>query len=360
MRKLAILIPAYNEAEVIGNTLASFLKIIKKEDIYVVNDGSKDKTALVAKKYTPNVLTVTNRGKANALNTAISKFKLTQKYKYLMPMDADTVITKDFLKYTLPILDQDKGKKICGVVGKVVGSTHSWLTTYRLWEYEISQTIHKRAQAHTNSVIVCPGCATVFRSELFKKIQIPQGTLTEDMDLTFLINRNKLGKIEFCSKAIVVTQDPQSLREFIKQIYRWYTGFWQCLIKHNIPWGGQALDIEVALLALEGLFNGLLVLSLILLLPLTILNKPSMLLIPASVDLFAFLLPTMMLTSIRHRIMKIYFYIPHFYFMRLISSVVFFISFLKIVLGHDARAKKSWNTRRYLIKEDKLWLNPSL
>lgn len=340
MRKICYLVPAHNEEAVVAETLESLLKLANPQDLYVVNDGSTDQTEQIAKKYTSNVLSLNpNVGKATAMNTAIKNFDLTKKYKYIMPMDADTVVTLDFINNSLPILEKDSKEKIACVVGRVTGRNHSWITSYRIWEYEIAQTIHKLAQNHINAVVVCPGCSTIYRANIFDSIQIPVGTLTEDMDFTFDIHRNKLGKIVFTNKASVVTQDPNTLRDFIRQIDRWYTGFWQCVVKHDIPWQGQPLDIEVALLALEGLFNGLLMIGFIFLIPYALAKSPNILIYPFILDLGLFMLPTLLLVAIKNKLWKIFLYMPLFYLVRISSSLIFLRSFFKVVLGLDLNMK---------------------
>ncbi len=71
--KIAVLIPAYNEEERIGAVLDLVTQIPFINQIVVVNDGSKDKTAQVAEKY-PKVLLVSysyNKGKAFALREGL-------------------------------------------------------------------------------------------------------------------------------------------------------------------------------------------------------------------------------------------------------------------------------------------------
>lgn len=349
--KIAFLIPAHNEQDVIENTLQALLKIASPDDIYVVNDGSKDDTQNMAEKYIKNILNLyPNQGKASAINTAIDYFGLSKKYSYLMPVDADTIIPSEFIKNALPVLVQDEKKEYVCVIGKVTGRPTSWVTTYRLWEYEIAQTVHKYAQSIEDAIVVCPGCATIFRAEIFQDHKIPSGTLTEDMDFTFLIHRENWGKIAYTSKAVVITQDPQSMYDFIKQIDRWYTGFWQCLLKHNIPWGGQRIDAEIAILASEGLFNGIVCILLVLLIPITLMKNPMILATPIIVDLVLFVLPTMILTAKRHNKKSIFKYMMHFYLMRVVSSLIFLKAFTKVVAGIDL--SMIWGkASRYKIKE---------
>src|SRR5438270_6044115 len=111
-KKVAVLIPAYNEEAVIGRTLRAILRILPAEDVYVVDDGSDDNTSGVAKQYTDNVLVLQqNQGKANAENTGIQYFNLPDRYTYLLPMDADSLLTPQFLTTTVSILDKDVEKK---------------------------------------------------------------------------------------------------------------------------------------------------------------------------------------------------------------------------------------------------------
>lgn len=354
--KIAIVIPAKNEELVLEKTIKTLLERVKRQDVYLINDGSIDKTGKIAEKYLykKNILKRTKgKGKANAINSALEKFKLTKKYKYIMPIDADTLITKNFTKEILKIFENDKKGKIAAVTGRVVGSDKNAITAFRLWEYEVAQTIYKKAQSMVGAIVVCPGCSTVYRSKVLKRQQFPEDTVTEDMDLTFIIHRKKLGKVIFAPNAYVVTQDPQTIRDLIKQLKRWYKGFWQCIVKHDIPWGGQVLDAEVALLATEGLINSIFVLALLYLIPKSINAQNSLLIVPLLFDLVIFTLPTLFYTAIKRRAYKMPFYILHFYVLRVITSTVFLSAFFKVMLANTLGG--SWQTRRYRFSQKTLW-----
>ena len=299
-------------------------------------------------------------GKATALNTGIKKFKLTKKYDYIMPVDADTVPAASFYDNIMEIFYQDKKNRISAVIGKVVGKNSSWITAYRLWEYELSQAIYKSAQNILGTIAVCPGCATVYRSRVFSNSFFSKDTVTEDMDLTFEIHRKKLGLIKYCPSATVATQDPGTLKDFVKQIDKWYKGFWQCVLKHNVPWGGQKFDLEIALLATEGVFNGLLVISLFFLSPLILLHNYRFLIYPLLFDFWLFFMPSLIYVMVKFKEVTLVAYIPLFYFMRVLTGLVFIRSFLKVMMGISKSGE--WNrTRRWqLSTERKLWLSPSL
>lgn len=352
-KEIAILVPAHNEELVLKDTLKTALNLVNSSDLYVVSDCSSDSTYRIARKFTKNVLKLkTSHGKANALNLAISNFKLASKYQYIFPVDADTKINPDFLEKSLRILKEDKKEKYICVIGKVSGESTNWLTSYRMWEYEVAQLVHKAAQAKEQAIIVCPGCSTIYRAKLFSQIKIPADTATEDMDLTFLIHRKKLGQIAYTTAASVVTQDPYKLKDYLKQIQRWYKGYWQCLKKYNVPWGRQVLDLELLLQTLEGISGGLLTLLLIFSLPFILQKQASFLLIPFLLDLGLFFFPTVFLTVFVQSNLKILKYLPAFYFIRLLNSAVFLFSFFESVLSINS---KSWNqASRYQLQGGKI------
>ena len=357
-RKAAVIVPASNEETVIENTIRSLLLVFRPEDIYVVSDGSSDRTVEIARKIIPNVLALPkNHGKASAMNYLIEEKQLPEKYQYIMTIDADTEINRHYLQEALKVFKGDKSHKIACVAGKVQGKKYNWLTYYRLWEYEVFQQVHKSAQSVINAITVCPGCGTIYRSSVFNKLKIPSETITEDMDLTIQIHRQKLGKIAFCPKAIVYTQDPKNLHDYLKQIERWYTGFWQCLAKNEIPWGGQRIDAELALLALEGLFSSLVYFTLIVFAPFAFFKAPLFFIFPFIIDLFV-LIPTLSVTAKRCHANKIFLYLPHFYFLRFLANVIYLKSYLKVTFGFDHKMK--WlKINRYKVLQEKLWVNPA-
>jgi len=174
--------------------------------------------------------------------------------------------------------------------------------------------------------------------------------MTEDMDFTFLLHRNNLNRMVFEDSAVVYTQDPENVKDFIKQVTRWYTGFWQVVKKHNIPWHGQLLDFEVSMLALEGLYNGMIVLTfLISFLPLAVNDGVNIFLLPFLIDLLLFFIPTLLWSSLVDKDLGRIMFIPHFYFLRILSSLIFLRSFFR---GYLSLPKQYvWNSNRYLPKK---------
>lgn len=86
--EVSVIVPAYNEVERIGAVLKALIEVKRVDEIIVVDDGSTDGTAEVAKQYGVEVLSLPkNAGKAAALDQGV---KLA-KNNTLLFLDADLV-----------------------------------------------------------------------------------------------------------------------------------------------------------------------------------------------------------------------------------------------------------------------------
>ena len=91
--RLCVVIPAYNEAEVIGDVVTDVIKIFSKTafttTVVVVNDGSKDNTSAVARKCGAVVINhILNSGAGAATATGLS-YANQQGFDVAVTMDAD-------------------------------------------------------------------------------------------------------------------------------------------------------------------------------------------------------------------------------------------------------------------------------
>lgn len=95
MPKFSIIVPVYNVEKYIGKCLDSIMnQTFKDYEVIVVNDGTKDKSMDIVKKYDVKVINQENQGLSVARNTGLSKAK----GEYLLFLDSDDYIEKDLLK----------------------------------------------------------------------------------------------------------------------------------------------------------------------------------------------------------------------------------------------------------------------
>lgn len=87
--KVLVIIPAYNEAENIVRVVENLKKNYSQYDYIVVNDGSKDNTAQICKKYSFNMVDLPiNLGLAGAFQTGM-KYASKHGYDYAIQYDGD-------------------------------------------------------------------------------------------------------------------------------------------------------------------------------------------------------------------------------------------------------------------------------
>ena len=254
LHRVCVVIPAYNEELVVDRCVQSVLDAgIAAHDIYVVNDRSTDGTAAVVARL-EGVRLLTNErqlGKLGGLREAIERFDLARRYDYLSLLDADSRVSPEY--FTHVVGQFEKYSETVLVCGAPSSDPCNWLTAYRALEYAITLKSYRKGQDALGVITVAPGCASTYRTSVLERFDWDGGTLVEDMDLTVQVHRKRLGRIAYAAGAIAHTQDPRRIAEYVGQMTRWYSGTWQVMRLHRVPFGGQRIDAEFALLLAEGL-----------------------------------------------------------------------------------------------------------
>src|SRR6201990_1464440 len=125
--------------------------------------------------------------------------------------------------------------RMAGVVaGNVkVGNENTMLTRWQSIEYTTAQNFDRRAFDLVNAITVVPGAIGAFKKqEVDEAGGFTTDTLAEDCDLTIRILRNGY-RVVNCSTAVAVTEAPETLRQFMKQRFRWSYGIMQSFWKNK-------------------------------------------------------------------------------------------------------------------------------
>ncbi len=104
--KIAVLVPAYNEARTIERVVKGIKKTNPGADVVVINDGSSDETAALADAAGATVLSLpVNLGYGAALQTGY-KYALMKGYDYTVQIDGDGQHDPNFIKELIGKLKQ--------------------------------------------------------------------------------------------------------------------------------------------------------------------------------------------------------------------------------------------------------------
>ena len=234
---VSIIVPAYNE-EV--NAVASLENLLKCNypvfDIIFIDDGSTDATfEIVSKAFANNpsikLFTKPNGGKASALNFGIEHSQAA----YLVCIDADTKLAVDAVSNLMNNFLNDQGEKPVGAVAGMVkvGNEVNLITRWQSIEYITGQNFDRRGFAFVNAITVIPGAIGAFkRNVLIEAGGFTTDTLAEDCDLTIRILKAGY-RVANEPNAIAYTESPETVKQFMKQRFRWSFGVMQVFWKHR-------------------------------------------------------------------------------------------------------------------------------
>jgi poly-beta-1,6-N-acetyl-D-glucosamine synthase len=341
MNDLCVLLPAKDECLGIEKTLRSILRAgVSPSDIYVVDDGSSDGTGEIAGALAINVLqNPKNIGKAHSIRRGAREFQLVERYEYVCLMDADTEVCENYFAVVRKTFADPSVVAVCG---RAKSTPHNWLTAYRSLAYWMSHAIYKAGQSNMNVITVAPGCASSFRSAAFAQLEWNSDTIVEDMDCTIQIHRKHLGRIVYQKDALVSTQDPRTLRDYAKQLYRWDTGTWQTGKKYALWTGRDRIDWEFKLLMGEGLLFSMLYL----LMPVWVTFYPRVALFGIGLDWLVFIVLALACAVSDDR-MDVFYCSPLYVIMRFVDCSVFIYSYWNTVVRRQ-HVRRWFAAARYL------------
>ena len=232
---ISIIVPAYNEAEVLEGALASLAGLDYPHlEVVVVDDGSTDDTLRRAVEWEGQrgnvefrVLTKSNGGKATALNTGIA----FSRHPFLFCMDADSRLEPGTLRKAMQHFNDPS---VGGVAGNVkVENRGSLITRLQALEYIEGLNLPRRAQGFIAAVNIVPGPVGLFRREALEEVGwYDTDTFAEDADLTLKMVASGW-KVVYEDTAIAWTQAPDKWLDLVQQRYRWTRGILQSLKKRK-------------------------------------------------------------------------------------------------------------------------------
>ncbi|MEU0588501.1 bifunctional polysaccharide deacetylase/glycosyltransferase family 2 protein [Streptomyces sp. NPDC006132] len=227
---VSVLVPAYNEAKCIEQTVRSLVASDHPIEVLVIDDGSSDGTARIVENLgLPGVRVVRqlNAGKPAALNRGIANAR----HDIIVMMDGDTV----FEPTTVRELVQPFGDPRVGAVAgnAKVGNRDSLIGAWQHIEYVMGFNLDRRMYDVLRCMPTIPGAVGAFRRSALERVGgMSDDTLAEDTDITMALHRDGW-HVVYAEKAIAWTEAPESVQQLWSQRYRWSYGTMQAIWKHR-------------------------------------------------------------------------------------------------------------------------------
>jgi cellulose synthase/poly-beta-1,6-N-acetylglucosamine synthase-like glycosyltransferase len=233
--RVAIVVPAWNEGLVIGESIDRLMSLEYPRDrlrIFVVDDASTDSTpdVLRAKSelYPDNVFHLRRHkggeGKAHTLNHGIAIILEDDWMEALLIMDADVIYSPNALRRMTRHLADPKVGAVSAYIRE--GSLDkNYLTRYIGLEYILSQPAARRAQNVLGGQACLAGGAQLLTRENLVAIggRIDTSSLAEDTITTF--ETQLRGRtVVFEPLAVVLAEEPGTIDALWKQRLRWARG----------------------------------------------------------------------------------------------------------------------------------------
>jgi cellulose synthase/poly-beta-1,6-N-acetylglucosamine synthase-like glycosyltransferase len=228
---ISVVVPAFNEQDTVAATVRTLAASTHPQiEIIVVDDESTDATgSRVAALGLDNVrlVRVPSGGKATALNTGVA----LARNDLIVMVDADTIVDADALhELVRPFGDPSVG----AVAGNVkVGNRRRLLGRWQHIEYVIGFNLDRRLYDALGCIPTIPGALGAFRRRALQEVGgLSHDTLAEDTDLTMAILRRGW-RVVYQETAKSRTEAPATIRQLVRQRYRWSYGTMQALWKHR-------------------------------------------------------------------------------------------------------------------------------
>ncbi|MGW3662919.1 glycosyltransferase [Streptomyces sp. NPDC005141] len=227
---VSVLVPAYNEAKCIENTVHSLMASEHPIEIIVIDDGSSDGTARIVEDLRlPNVRVVRqhNAGKPAALNRGLANAS----HDIIVMMDGDTVFEPATVRELVqPFADPQVG----AVAGNAkVGNRDSLIGAWQHIEYVMGFNLDRRMYDILRCMPTIPGAVGAFRRSALERVGgMSDDTLAEDTDITMALHRDGW-RVVYTEKARAWTEAPESVQQLWSQRYRWSYGTMQAIWKHR-------------------------------------------------------------------------------------------------------------------------------
>jgi len=260
----SIVIPCYNEAPILSNTIAGVLKLnYSNFEVIFINDGSTDGTLDVLRRSldledrvdtkllnTSGVRSVMrsrkfdyiyvidkeNSGKADSLNKGIHFCH----NELVVTLDGDCVLEKDALQIMNQVFQEEdiiaSGGAVHVMQVFLLNKKSKFILKLQALDYIKGFYIYKPALAYNNALNIISGAFGVFRKDALLAVDGFRNGLGEDIDVTLRLQEYALKqdkRITYNAHAVCYTECPETMRSLSKQRTRWQKAFLDAFVNNR-------------------------------------------------------------------------------------------------------------------------------
>lgn len=315
-QSLTVLVPAYNEAASITDTIKSIQRQTSPpKEIIVIDDFSSDNTGDLARACGVTVLRPpANTGtKAGAQNFGLKQVETP----FVMAIDADTTLAPDAIEKLMKALDTPEVAAACGFV--IPRHVKTLWERGRYIEYIFAFTFYKQIQDYYGKPLISSGCFSVYRTEILKGNKgWSTRTMAEDMDLTWSFYQAG-HSVRFIPEAVCYPIEPHNYLFMSKQLKRWSHGFVQNV---KIHWKGILEIPFLRMIVAVSLWDATIAsVAYMILLPILAIFVNPLFWLGYLVDLPAVVVPVMYKAFRRKEVGRAMASLPGFFVLRLVNSI---------------------------------------
>ena len=219
MVKVSVIVPVYNGEEFIESCIKNILnQTLKEIELILVNDGSKDNTLNICKKYADFdnrivLINQENQGVSLARNKGID----ISKGNYLCFIDCDDRIDNDYLEKLYKIANEKNVQVVCCDI-ECIDLNGKFISKKTMQSGYYSKEIALNKLFEFKDLNWGP-CGKLFSSDLIKnKVEFPNLHVYEDLVFVYkcIFNTKQIFYTNKCSYYYIHRENNGAMKKFIK------------------------------------------------------------------------------------------------------------------------------------------------
>ena len=223
--RIAVLVPAHNEAAVLPHTLPSLLKAVLQDnatDLWVIADNCSDQTDRVARQAGANVLvrkSDTLRGKGYALEHAFTEL-LKRGYAWVVVIDADSTVDANFISTLRSAMHPGREALQACYLSEPATTPRGRVARLAQWGYNLVRPLGRVRLGFSAGLL---GNGFALKRALIERLPYCAHSVVEDLEYHIMLVRAGV-KVHFVPEAQVLGEIAETSDGARTQRTRWEGG----------------------------------------------------------------------------------------------------------------------------------------